>query len=817
MNKTFCVLLSSLALLSAVHSFAADAPVAQANANPAYQQLRHIHTVDAAYEVQNLTLVRDVGTFQLKSGTLCLLAPVEGMVTGAVFRGEGSFHLKSDDPREQNQLKALTKDAGMDEEFEKLVLRFADGTADELGKALTTKSSVGCPGDVLEENQKYLRTEFSYNLSGRLLQPVLAGKPDGFFAAFFRGKKYGRLSFWIDPAGLVEFDLQPEEVALIASNESKEGVWYAGHLLNEARNGWRVIRTNHRAGMVKNVNQKMDVTIEKNAHLSATVTGTFQSHVDGLRVVPLDLFEKLRVSKVTDSTGTPLSWIQEKEKEDSQFFVILDKPAAKGEQLSITTTYAGKDAVRNEGGGNYYPVVRDRWYPNTHLGDYANYQITFRIPRNLTMVATGTLVSQKNEGNQNVSEWKTEAPIGVAGFNFGDFITENVKLEKEGVTVAGYVNRQVPDVFNQILNAAESSKLDGPSMAGGWHVSGYTLGSLSTTPMLKKSVAEAALSVELYTNFFGPVPYKSLNITQQTAFGYGQAWPGLVFLPITYFLDTTQRHQFGMDLLKGQYWKVVEPHEVAHEWWGHSIGWSGYRDQWMSEGFADFSASLFIQYIRKDRGAYQQFWKDQREMLLEKDNFGHRPNDVGAVTMGYRVNTSKVGGYTGQNMLYPKGAYILHMLRQMMYSNKTGDAEFKVMMQDLVKTYRNQPVSTEDFKAMVEKHMTPGMDAAGNRKMDWFFDEWVYGTEIPSYKMDSKAETGADGKVSYTISITQSGVSPTFRMVVPLYYELADGKVGMLGQLLLVGNQTNTQKIPFSGTVPQRLMINYNDDILTAN
>jgi hypothetical protein len=54
-------------------------------------------------------------------------------------------------------------------------------------------------------------------------------------------------------------------------------------------------------------------------------------------------------------------------------------------------------------------------------------------------------------------------------------------------------------------------------------------------------------------------------------------------------------------------------------------------------------------------------------------------------------------------------------------------------------------------------------------------------------------------------------------MVVPLYYELADGKVGMLGQLLLVGNQTNTQKIPFSGTVPQRLMINYNDDILTAN
>ena len=816
MNKTFCVLLSSLVLLSAVHSFAADAPIAQANANPAYEQLRHIHTVAAAYEVQNLTLVRDVGIFQLKSGTICLLAPVEGMVTGAVFRGEGSFHLKSDDPREQNQMKALTKDVGMDEGFERLVLRFADSTAEELGKALTTKSSDGCPGDVLEESQKYLRTEFSYNLSGRLLQPVLAGKPDGFFAAFFRGKKYGRLSFWIDPAGLVEFDLQPEEVALIASNESKEGEWYAGHLLAEARQGWKVIRTNHRAGLVKNVNQKMDVTIEKNAHLSATVTGTFQSHVDGLRVVPLDLFEKLRVSKVTDSTGNPLSWIQEKEKEDSQFFVILDKPVAKGEEFSITTIYSGKDAVRNEGGGNYYPIARDSWYPNTYLGDFATYQITFRIPKNLTMVATGSLVSQRNEGSQNISEWKTEAPIAVAGFNFGDFITENVKLEKEGVTVTGYVNRQVPDVINEILNVADSSTLQGPAHTT-WHVSGLTLGSLSTTPMLKKSVAEAALSVELYSNFFGPMAYKSLNITQQTAFGYGQAWPGLVFLPISYFLDTTQRNQLGLEFSRDQYWKVVEPHEVAHEWWGHSLGFASYRDQWMSEGFADFSASLFIEYIRKDRGAYLSFWKNKRELLLEKDNYGHRPIDVGSVTMGYRINTAKVSGRTGQHMLYPKGAYILHMLRQMMYSNKTGDADFKAMMQDLVKTYRNQPVSTEDFKAMVEKHMTPGMNAAGNGKMDWFFDEWVYGTEIPSYKMDSKTESGADGKVIYTLSITQSGVSPSFRMVVPVYYELADGKVGQLGQLLLVGNETRTQKIPFSGTVPQRLMINYNDDILTAN
>ena len=28
-------------------------------------------------------------------------------------------------------------------------------------------------------------------------------------------------------------------------------------------------------------------------------------------------------------------------------------------------------------------------------------------------------------------------------------------------------------------------------------------------------------------------------------------------------------------------------HEVAHQWWGHVVGWKSYRDQWMSESFAE--------------------------------------------------------------------------------------------------------------------------------------------------------------------------------------------------------------------------------------
>ena len=95
-------------------------------------------------------------------------------------------------------------------------------------------------------------------------------------------------------------------------------------------------------------------------------------------------------------------------------------------------------------------------------------------------------------------------------------------------------------------------------------------------------------------------------------------------------------------------------------------------------------------------------------------------------------------------------------------------------MQDFVNTYRGKAATTEDFKAMVEKHMTPEMDLEGNHKMDWFFNEYVYGTQLPSYKMDATFDTGADGDVSLSLKMTQSNVNDSFRMLVPIYLEIAE-------------------------------------------
>src|SRR5256884_333107 len=181
--------------------------------------------------------------------------------------------------------------------------------------------------------------------------------------------------------------------------------------------------------------------------------------------------------------------------------------------------------------------------------------------------------------------------------------------------------------------------------------------------------------------------------------------------------------------------------------------------------------------IEKNAKKFLTFWNDERELLLERNPQGFRAIDVGPVTMGYRASSSRTGGDITRRLIYPKGAYILHMIRMMMYDRQNGDKQFKETMQDFVNTYRGKAASTEDFKAIVEKHMTPEMDAEENHKMDWFFNEYVYGTELPNYKLDYSFDTGADGMIVMNLNVAESGVDDKFRMVVPVYLELDDGRI----------------------------------------
>lgn len=806
------------------------------NSDKDYLQLRDVVTSDEVIEVNNLVLKRDAGVFTFKSGRFFFLAPVEGKITGAVFIGEGSFALVPPVEVERQGLRLFAKDQRIDEEFSQVVFRFTDGSHAEIAKQGTSPQGpvASRASLLLAQVKQELVNELQYNLDLRILQDVLSAEPGGLFAAFIDGEKYNHKElFVVDPHGVQDYSprdiripfhvwysysgigVAPEEVAFLVYDPANYAIWTAFHYSREYAAG--TANGAEQNATMQAENYKIEVAIDDGGHIKGTSTLTFTARVNSLRVVILTLFETLRVKSVVSADGRALPFIQEEtfKKEDAktelQVGVILPKALAEGERSSFTVAYAGPDVVQKEGNGNYYPVTRDTWYPTAGFGEFATYDLTFRTPKGLTMVATGIPVRQIQEGNETISQWHTDVPFAVAGFNFGRFKKEEMQLPDLHFAAEVFANTDDPGIADARRIAVDQ-----------WRRRGYQVfgadvgGTFNTTGMMKKALGEAQLTVPLYTDYFGPIPFPRLAVTQQTALNYGQSWPELVFLPLTAFLDSTARHTLGMDDLHG-FFKDVGPHEIAHQWWGHTVGFHSYRDQWISEGFADFSASLFLQAFYREGDDFHKFWDYERYLLTHKNQEGYRAIDTGALTMGYRLMNNKTGIDIPRRLIYPKGAYVLHMLRMMMWDSQNGDQQFKAMMHDFVKSYTSKLASTEDFKAVVERHMTPVMNAAGNSRMDWFFDEWVYGTGLPKYDFKHSFSTGADGTISLKMDLSQSGVPDSFVMPVAIYLELANGKIVRIGSLLMKGSSTTNKQVALRGLkeTPKRSLINYNYDVLS--
>ena len=520
---------SGLVVVAAGQSAAAPAP----NSDPTYQALRNLTLSGEAVTVTTFDLHREAGTFHLHSGTVCFVTPVQGKVTGAVFVGDGNFVL--DPPAsERDMLKLLTKENEFSETVDHMVLRFTDSTYDEIRKA-GSASSGSCDAGLLKDSQNVTRHKLKENLESRILEDLLSPEPGGLFVAFIHGKRYnGQELYTIDPHE------GRDQVDFMTYDENKFGDWASFAMSSERRQGTigQPIRIEH---------QQLETTLEKNANLIGKAKTTFTASLNGLRVVPFDLFRTLRVRSVTTADGQLLSFIQEDKNDDAAFAAILPKALAAGEQFTITPQYEGKEAVTNEGGGNYFPVARMDWYPNnpgSSFGEYATYDMTFRIPKGMQIAVTGALVSESNEGGQNVTVWKSEARQTVAGFTFGRFKVEEAKLSQPEYLVQSFANQESPDWVQALQRVAGGSDL--PTM--GSHAGpGVALGTMSTTGLNKKALAEGELAVQLYTEYFGPSAFKHLQLTQQTACNFGQSWPELVWIPICYYFDTTVRHQLGMD------------------------------------------------------------------------------------------------------------------------------------------------------------------------------------------------------------------------------------------------------------------------------
>jgi len=769
------------------------------NSEGTYAALRSNLPVGPGLAVKNLIIERQGGSFRFDDGSFFLYGPVNGHVTGAVFEGKGHFTLAPTDPNERRSLALLTKTSEMSQEFTTVVLRFTDGTADEIRKASTGPSS----GSATEASKpaaelaKDFRETIHWNLEARLLEDVLTDKPadrhGNFFLASFRAGGFfagKNLLFIVDPEGALSADGDQVELA----------TWDTGDF-----HGWTAYRIqgadSDAVALPAHVtDEAIDLSLEKSGKITCAATVSLNVNRPGLRVIHFDLFPTLRVSGVYSETGAPLDFIQEDKLRDPDFAVELPQGAAMGKPMRLLVKYSGPDAVEHAG-VNVYDLVhaaRTSWYPAGHevSGDFANYKLTFHLPKGLQAVATGDQVAHDHDGSVERYVWQTRAPIPVAGFNIGEFKQEEIKTP-QGFVVDGFANVNLPD---WIANAANEGH-----------------GSFSATAGLKNQVSQGNAAIQIYSDYFGKLPYDHVSLTEQTTCLDGQGWPTMVYLPICAFWDATEQNSVGLRSFDmPSFWESVTPHEVAHQWWGDLVGWSSYRDQWMSEGFATFSASLFLMYTSPKMDSYHKYWDDQHRQLLQKSSYGKRPIDVGPVTMGYRVNNSKTGDDVYQALIYAKGAYILHMIQMMYWTPQYQDQPFKKSMQAFVQQYAGKAASTDDFKHSLEKTLPKWADATGDGKLDWFFNEYVYGTEVPHYDLTSDLTTGADGVTTVHFKIAQSGVSDNFLMLIPVYLQMSNGNTIRLGSMKMRGvtnlEQTVKVKLPSPG---KKLLLNYNEDVLS--
>jgi hypothetical protein len=785
--------------------------LAFANSDSVYRQLREIG-LGETFRLDNYTLNWDAGTFQFQKGTLTVLGPVDGVVTGAIFIGEGHFNLKPVLPLDARELARRTGAAEVSEDFTEVVFRFTRQAWLKFSPGLGGHMGTAPPEAVAAFNhwkeKMRLRRERPLGFTEYLLQgetmdnvdaDLLAGlynpaHPE-FFNAYVRGRKHKDLRFFVRTrvGALPQLD-SPEEVALINYDPEgmDDGIWYLAHLRSEYLDHTANSAEDRRLFATRRY--KIETVISRNDHLFSIATITYEPLVAGERVLKFGLLPNLRVTRVTDDQGRELYFLQESRKEDGSFYAILPEAPEAGKEHSITVEYTGDKVLEEAGDGSFYVSARSSWYPNLNgFGERALYDLTFKVPRRYKVVSVGELQAESTEQDFAVSHWITPIPVAVAGFNYGDYKKMDLPDEKTGYKISGYYLTQLPDSLRRYS----------------------VLQSMAPGGMTKYALEQTRAQLQVCTFFFGKSPYDDIYITEQPNFAFGQSWPNLVYLPISAYMDSTQRWMlFGhIDNKFTGFVQEVTPHEVAHQWWGHTVGWVSYHDQWLSEGFAEFSAGLFLQQaVGKDwRKDYVEFWERLRQRILEKNNFGVAPNDAGPLWMGQRLSSPRSEN-AYQNVTYAKGAYVLQMLRSVMYSLDDKDAAFIAMMHDFVDTHRERAASTESFKAVAEKHMTKFMDLGGNGRLDWFFNEWVYGTQVPKYHFEYQVAP-ADGRtVKLHMTITQSEVDEHFAMLVPVFADFGNGMVRFC-QVRMIGNSTYSTDLVLPGQ-PKKVALNAYKDIL---
>ncbi|HEU4888045.1 MAG TPA: M1 family aminopeptidase, partial [Thermoanaerobaculia bacterium] len=567
-----------------------------------------------------VTLTRDTTTWTLTSGTVRLMEPLaDGTVTGLVFEGQGRFAMTIPDRYELAQLRRFTeKDelSSIDQPITQLVLRTTDRAILDLFPAAPANAAYARM-PLAEKRHTLWLTELFDDPDARILAALLNGVPR--MIADMNTADFDWLRYDYDATSA-------EEITLIRFRPRVPEVWISLDRLEDRQKNGRPGSRHSAFAALEHIDVKADLTKygrigdvgesrQRTLDGQYVVTATFAGIAPSVTALDLDLASTAHELKVFSASGEPLTVYRDhigkrsvhidQKVHDGSLVVILPAPLKQGEKQQLRFEYTLETA-------NYAPGAE--WYPTLPEGfeqrHTARLELTVRKKNELR--AMGRMESRREDDKTETSIWLVERPAKMVTFSTATRF-EEVKVEVPGI----------PAIHSF-----------GPKFQ------------FDNTDKVRNVAADVANSMQFFQSILGdPLPGEHFYVTNIAAY-HGQAFDG--FLHMSEYTFTAE-HPGASELFRA--------HEVAHEWFGHRVGWMSYRDQWLSEALAEYGAMLFVQStVKGGKGFFEEmlqsydgivkgnlsggFSKFNRWSLIEMN--ARDRNRMGPIGHGSRAMTNEI-------------------------------------------------------------------------------------------------------------------------------------------------------------------------------
>lgn len=692
-----------------------------------------------------VTITRDVATWTLDSGSIRLMEPTStGAVTGFVFEGQGRFTMAVPDRFEAAQLRRYARRdmTSIDEPFTQLVFRTSDDTIAKLFP--TAASSTYAEHVLATKRHEFSLVERFSDIDARIAAALVN-----------RGELQMRVDANTHGLDWLTFDYdshRDEEINLYRLHSGRTETWVSLDRAEQRQKDGRPGTPNLSPIVMTHVDIKADLT---RYGRTGTVGRNHQRTIDGHYVVVADftaiagdlsalrvvLSPSARELKVSDESGAELPVMRDhigkrsikvdNRYHDNEPTVLLRTPMKRGEKRKLRFEYV-LETANFAGGRSWYPSVPDT------MEEKHTARLELTVAERNEVRSMGRLEKKSVADKKETSVWIVDKPTKMLTFSTA------TRFEEVVIEV-----KSIPPIH-----------AFGPS---------YQLDNRDKTHNVGADVAN---SMQYFQNLLGEKIEAPQFYVTSIASNHGQAFDG--FLHMGEFTFASDRSGAS---------ELFRAHEVAHEWWGHKVGAASYRDYWMSEALAEYSAMMFVQgfvkggdqFLEEILDSYEGvvfgnfaggFSKFARPGLLELNSQAR--GRLGPIAHGYRASTGEVpAGYVIQT--YHKAPLVLHMLRTILWYRTGSDQLWQKTLRDFVKEYSGKSPTTDDFREVLE----------GNVGAGWgpFFDSWIYTAELPSYRWSYEIKP-AEGGYTMTLNVKRSDVPPEFWTIIPVKIDYGDGKAG---------------------------------------